>query len=114
MKKIIILFSLILGTILLSQCKLTFNISNAYSQMIGAWAQKEDENVDFIISPKKIEYFETGYFYNYNINNEKEFIISDSDKVVLRFKIIKLSKDSLIIQSKNDGNMNLIYKYYKR
>ena len=109
-----IISSLILWTILLTQCKSTFDIENAYAQITGAWAQKEDENVDFIISKDKIEYFDTGYFYNYKISNEEEFIITDSDKVILKFKIIKLSKDSLIIQSKNDGNKDLIYKYYKR
>lgn len=114
MKKNIILFSLILGTLLLTQCKSTFNIENAYTLIIGAWAQKENENVDFVITKKNIEYFDTGYFYNYKISNEKDFIITDSNKVVLKFKIIKLSKDSLIIQSKNDDNRDLIYKYYKR
>jgi hypothetical protein len=114
MKKNIILISLILWTLLLTQCKTAFDIKNAYTQIIGAWAQKEDENVDFIISKDSIEYFDTGYFYNYEINNKKNFIISDYNKVILKFKIIKLSKDSLIIQSENDGNRNLIYKYYKR
>lgn len=114
MKKNIILFSLILGTLLLTQCKPTFKIENAYTQIIGAWAQKEDENVNFVITKKNIEYFDTGYFYNYNISNEKDFIITDSNKVVLRFKIIKLTNDSLIIQSKNEGKRDLIYKYYKR
>jgi hypothetical protein len=114
MKKNIIIISLILLILLLAQCKSTADIENDYAQITGAWAQKEDENVDFIISKDNIEYFDTGFFYNYKISNEKDFIITDSNKVILKFKIIKLSKDSLIIQSKNDGNRDLIYKYYKR
>jgi hypothetical protein len=97
MKKLIILISIILGAIFLFQCKAPFNIANAYSEIIGAWAQKDDENVDFTISENKIEYFETGYFYNYKITKEKDLIITDSNKVVLKFRIIKLSKDNLII-----------------
>lgn len=114
MKKCTIIFSLILGAILLVQCKPCFNLKNAYTQIIGTWAQNEKENADFIISEKRIEYFDTGYLYNFEINDEKDFIILDSNKIVLKFKIIKLSKDILIIQSKNDGNRDLIYKYYKR
>jgi hypothetical protein len=114
MKKNIIIISLILFTLLLAQCKSSADVENTYAQITGAWAQKEDENVDFIISKDSIEYFDTGFFYNYKISNKKDFIITDSNKVILKFKIIKLSKDSLIIQSKNDGNRDLIYKYYKR
>lgn len=114
MKKRTIIFSLIFGAILLVQCKPSFDLKNAYSQIIGTWAQNDDDNADFIISKKKIEYFDTGYLYNYEISDGKDFIILDSNKIVLKFKIIKLSKDSLIIQSKNDGNRDLIYKYYKR
>ncbi len=109
-----IIFILIFCILLLIQCKASFDIKNAHTQLEGAWAQKEDENVVFIISKKNIEYFETGYIYNYKLTNQKDFMILDSNKVVLKFKIIKLSSDSLIIQSKNDGNKNLIYKYYKR
>lgn len=114
MKKHIIIFSLILSAILLAQCKPSFDLKKAYTQITGTWAQNEEENADFIISEKRIEYLDTGYLYDYKINDEKDFIILDSNKIVLKFKIIKLSKDSLIIQSKNDGNRDLIYKYYKR
>lgn len=113
MKKSTIMFSLILGAILV-QCKPSFDLKNTYTQIIGTWAQNEEVNADFVISKKRIEYFDTGYSYDFEINDEKDFIILDSNKIVLKFKIIKLSKDSLIIKSKNDGNRDLIYKYYKR
>ncbi len=114
MPKYIILNIMIGATLLFSQCKPAFDIKNANSVIFGAWAKKEDENVEFVITKKNIEYFESGYSFNYKIEDDKDFIISDSNKVVLKFKIINLSKDSLIIQSKNDGNKGVIYRYYKR
>ncbi len=114
MKKGKIIFSLALVAQLLVQCKSTFDLKKAYVLIKGTWAPKEDKNADFVISGKKIEYFDTGYFYDYEINNEKGFTILDSNKVVLTFEIIKLTKDSLVIQSKNEGNRDMIYKYQKR
>jgi len=108
------MISLLLGAILLIKCKPSFNLKNTHTQIIGTWAQNEEDNADFIISKKNIEYSDTGYLYNYEIRDKKDFIILDSNKIVLKFKIIKLSKDSLIIQSQNDENSDLIYKYYKR
>lgn len=113
MKKQIV-FSLILVTLLIVQCKSTFDSEKASVLILGTWAEKEDENADFVISEKKIEYFDTGYLYNYSINNDKDLIILDSNQIVLKFRIIKLSIDSLIIQSKNEGNKDIVYKYCRR
>ena len=62
---------MILLILLLAQCKSTADIENDYAQITGAWAQKEDENVDFIISKDNIEYFDTGFFYNYKMELDK-------------------------------------------
>ena len=114
MKQSIFLFSVIWGTLVLTQCKSVFNITNISALLIGAWAQDENVNVDFVISKKVIYYFDSGYSYNYEIINDTNFVIIDSNKAVLKYKIVKLTNDSLIFKSNNAINTDLIYKYYKR
>lgn len=70
--------------------------------------------MDFVISKKVIYYFDSGYSYNYEIINDTNFVIIDSNKAVLKYKIVKLTNDSLIFKSNNAINTDLIYKYYKR
>jgi hypothetical protein len=107
MRKGTIIFSLATIALLLAQCKATFD-------MKGTWAQNPDENAEFVISEKKIEFFDNPIPYSYQLNHGKEFIILDSNKIVLSYTLIKLTKDSLIIRSKNEGNRDMIYKYYRR
>lgn len=112
--KSIIKFNLIPIVLLFSQCNPAFDIKKATIQIIGALSQNEEQNVEFVISKDSVEYFETGYLYSYKIGKDKEFTITDSSKVVLNYRIINLTNNCLILQSKNDGNRDLIYKYYKR
>ncbi len=107
MRKCTILFSLAIIALLLAQCKSTVDIK-------GTWAQNQDENADFVISEKKIEFFHNPTPYSYKLNDEKDFTILDSNKIFLNFSLIKLTKDSLVLKSKNEGNRDIIYRYYRR
>jgi hypothetical protein len=107
MRKCTIIFSLTIIAALLAQCKSTFDIK-------GTWAQNRNENADFVISEKQIEFFDDPIRYSYQLNDRKDLTILDSNKIVLNFTIIKLTKDSLIIKGKNEGNRDMIYKYYRR
>lgn len=80
----------------------------------GDWAENNDDNISFSISDSTIVYFDSDYQYNYKIDDNKNLIILDLNSIVLEFKILKISRDSLHIKSLNDGNKDIIYKYYKR
>jgi hypothetical protein len=80
----------------------------------GDWAENNDDNISFSISDSTIVYFDSDYQYNYKIDDNKNLTILDLNSIVLEFKILKISRDSLHIKSLNDGNKDIIYKYYKR
>ena len=109
-KILVLLFSLIV----IFQCKSISGLNHINKLIIGTWAENEDENVKFIITKNNIEYFDANYLYNYKITEKNELLVLDSSKIVLKFVILTVSKDSLFIQSKNDGNKDIIYKYYRR
>jgi hypothetical protein len=96
------------------QCTSQNRLNKGHKLIIGAWAEKEDENVKFIITKNNFEYFDTNYSYSYKLIDNNELVVLDSSKVVLKFEVLKLAKDSLVLKSKNSDNKDLIYKYYRR
>jgi hypothetical protein len=81
--------------------------------ILGYWRTSPDENVEFIITKNNIEYFDTGYLHEYKLS-KNHFLVLDSGKVVLKFKLLKITSDSLILQILGDGeNRGTKYKYYK-
>ncbi|KMQ70151.1 hypothetical protein [Chryseobacterium koreense] len=85
------------------------------NQIIGSWSTNENENVDFTITKNEIEYFDSGLSYKYEMDeSDKQLLIYENDKIILKFKVISVSEDSLILKSENDGNRGNIYKYRKR
>jgi hypothetical protein len=96
------------------QCKSQNRLNKVNKLIIGAWAEKEDENVKFIITKNNFEYFDANYLYSYKLTDNNELVVLDSSMVVLKFEVLKVTKDSLLMKSKNDGNKDIIYKYYRR
>jgi hypothetical protein len=80
--------------------------------IIGTWAMNPENNVEFVIDKEFIQYFDTNYLYNYKMQHGK-LMIFDSTKLVLKFKIHRLTSDSLVLESENSGNLGIIYRYYK-
>jgi hypothetical protein len=112
MKKYVIRLSISLIALLLLQCKSTFYMKQASRLIVGIWA--ENEHAAFIISEEEITYFDTEYPHQYKLGSNKTLTILDANKIVMKFKLVKLTTDSLVIQSKNDGNRNLYYRYHRR
>lgn len=80
--------------------------------LIGNWAKSKNENVEFIIDETKFRFFEADYYYDYVFKGNRLTVL-DSNKLILSFNVKKISKDSLIIVSQNDGNRGVVYRYYK-
>lgn len=114
MKKYVIRLSISLIALLLLQCKSTFYMKQASRLIVGIWAENEHEHAAFIISEEEITYFDTEYPHQYKLGSNKTLTILDANKIVMKFKLVKLTTDSLVIQSKNDGNRNLYYRYHRR
>ena len=114
MEKHVIRLSLSLIALLLLQCKSTFYMKQASRLIVGIWAENEHEHAAFIISEEEITYFDTEYPHQYKLGSNKTLTILDANKIVMKFKLVKLTPDSLVIQSKNDGNRNLYYRYHRR
>jgi hypothetical protein len=74
----------------------------------GCWSQNKNDNVELIFNQTNVEYFGTEYLYEYKID-DNSLLIMESGKIVLKYKIIKLSQDSLILKSTD----NEIYEYFK-
>jgi hypothetical protein len=114
MKKLFKILIISLFVIFAFNCKSALNDVNWRSLIKGDWAEKNEDNISFSISDSTIVYFDSDYQYNYKTDDNKNFTVLDSNKIVLEFKILKISKDSLYIKSLNEGNKDIIYKYYKR
>lgn len=115
MKAKLIRVTFLFSIIMIFQCKTAIESNNFDKLIKGAWAENQNDNVKFIIDKKNIQYFDTDYLYSYSITSHNELLVLDSSKIVLKFEIIRLNKDSLFIKSKNDGaNKDIIYKYYRR
>jgi hypothetical protein len=109
--KILIVFTFI---VFVFNCKSTVIDVNWRGLIKGDWAENKEDNISFSIYDSTIIYFDSDYQYNYKVDDNKNLKILDSSKIVLEFKILKISRDSLHIKSLNEGNKDIIYKYYKR
>jgi hypothetical protein len=78
--------------------------------IIGCWLRNKESNVEMIFNKTHVEYFGNDYLYNYKISNNQLSII-ESNQIVLKYNIIKLSKDSLILQ--DPENVSEIDRYFK-
>lgn len=77
--------------------------------IIGCWLRNKEDNVEMIFNKTHLEYFGNDYLYSYKINNNQLSIL-DNDKIVLKYNIIKLSKDSLILQDRESGEIDRYFK----
>lgn len=78
--------------------------------IIGCWQRNKEDNVDMIFNKTQVEYFGNDYLYYYKIKNN-QLSIMENDKIVLKYTIVKLTKDSLILQDLE--NLNEIDRYFK-
>jgi len=88
------------------------HLSHPNNLLIGNWAISSDENVALIIDKYNVTYFDVGYSYSYKLEKDR-FVLFDSNKVIVKFRVAKLSKDSLILISENEDNIGFVHSYYK-
>jgi len=105
MKKIIML---ILPILFIFSCSF---VSPKYS-IVGCWKQNEDENVSMIFNKTHLEYFGNDFLYNYKIVN-KQLIIMEDTTTVLQYNILRLTNDSLLLESVNEDKTTDVYRYSK-
>lgn len=74
--------------------KKTQNDSINYKFLLGIWSDEDDPNASFVIRQDSIYYPDEDKSYKYYINNDS---LSTLDKVLHKSKIVKITKDSLIL-----------------
>jgi hypothetical protein len=75
----------------------------------GAWASEDSPAADYIIlDDDKIWYFEAPDTNRYKIKDDM-FYLFEKDYLIARYKILKLKKDSMVLQTE-DGTIITKYK----
>ena len=75
----------------------------------GFWTSEESPSVDFIIlDNNKIWFFESADTNTYKINDNTIYLY-EKDYLISSYKILKLTNDSLILQTE-EGNTLIEYK----
>jgi hypothetical protein len=74
----------------------------------GIWAENEEENAKFWIKGKQIQYFEYENWFDYLFKDDT-ITVFEEGHTFISYKVIKLSKDSLILQAEE-----YIINLYKR
>ncbi|MBP1631114.1 MAG: hypothetical protein H6Q15_2007 [Bacteroidetes bacterium] len=78
------------------------------SLLQGIWATSKEENASFIIEGNKIEYFEVeDTSFHYQLKDNIYIVMSNND-TISSYKVITLTKDSLVMMAKEGNIITLI------
>jgi hypothetical protein len=85
------------------------DITKVEDLLHGIWALGKEENAEIIIRGKYMQFFEDDNLYEYSIENNMLAYMEDGDTIAT-YKVIKLSKDSLIVQTMDSSIKRLVKK----